>query len=134
MITPRTGFIRYATIIALLAGVAFASQAEAAVLRVFVVKTDNVSAYVKEVAKGEVLRKRLQLHANLRVWRARFAGSDTGSVVVSIENPSLAVLAQEEAKGLTDPKYAAWLSGLDKIRTIVSDSTYDELKPESRAG
>ena len=64
-------------------------------------------AYVKDVAKGEVLRKRLQLHANLRVWRARFAGSDTGAMVVSIEYPSLAVLAQEEAKGLTDPGYAA---------------------------
>jgi hypothetical protein len=129
MIIPRTGLIRNVTIFALLAGFAFASQTEAAVLRVIVVKTDNVSAYVKEVAKGEVLRKRLQFHANLRVWRARFAGSDTGAVVVSIEYPSLAVLAQEEAKGLTDPEYAAWLSGLDKIRTIFSDSTYDELKP-----
>jgi hypothetical protein len=129
MITPRTGLIRNATIFVLLAGIAFASQAQSAVLRVFVVKTDNVSTYIKEVAKGDALRKRLQMHANLRVWRARFAGTDTGAVVVSIEYPSLAVLAQEEAKGLADPEYAAWLSGLDKIRTIVSDSTYDELKP-----
>jgi len=36
----------------LLAGIAFVSQAQATVLRVFVVKTDNVNAYVKEVAKG----------------------------------------------------------------------------------
>jgi hypothetical protein len=129
MTTPRTGLIRNATIIVLLAGIAFASQAQATVLRVIVVKTDNASAYVKEVAKGEALMKRLQLHSILRVWRARFAGHDTGAVVVSVEYPSLTVLAQDEAKAFADPEYAAWLNGLDKIRTIVSDSTYDELKP-----
>jgi hypothetical protein len=129
MITPTKGLIHIAMIFALLAGVAFASQSQATVLRVIVVQTDNTSGYVKEIAKGQAITKRLGSSAVLRVWRARFAGRDTGTVVVSIEYSSLATLAQDEAKTLADPEYSAWLSGLDKIRKIVSDSTYDELKP-----
>ena len=129
MITPTKGSIRITMIIALVAGIAFASQSQATVLRVIAVQTDNTSGYVKELAKGQALIKRLGSSAVLRVWRARFAGRDTGTVVVSVEYPNLATLAQDEARALADPEYSAWLSGLDKIRKIVSDSTYDELKP-----
>ncbi|MGH8285840.1 MAG: hypothetical protein ACRETT_08745, partial [Steroidobacteraceae bacterium] len=114
---------------ALLAGMAFASQSQATVLRVVVVQTDNASGYVKEIERGKAILKRLGSSAVLRIWRARFAGEDTGTVVVSVEYPSLAVLAQDEAKAVADPEYSTWLSGLDRLRKIVSDSTYDELKP-----
>jgi hypothetical protein len=116
-------------VIALLTGIAFASQSQATVLRVVMVQTDDTSAYVKELAKGEEILKRLGSAAILRVWRARFAGHDTGTIVVSIEYPSMVVLAQDEAKAFADPQYMSWLHGLDKIRKLVSDSTYDELKP-----
>ncbi len=129
MKTLSKGLIRNVMICALLAGIAFASQAQATVLRVIVVKTDNTSAYLKELAKLPAITKRLQLHGTLRAWRARYAGHDAGAVVVSIEYPSLLVFAQDGIKMDADPEYTALLSGLDKVRTIVSDSLYDELKP-----
>jgi hypothetical protein len=128
MIPIKTS-IRVGLAIALLGGMAFASQSQATVLRVVTVQTDNVSAYVKEIDKGRAILRRLGSSAVLRVFRARFAGDGTGTVVVSLEYPSLVVLAQDEAKALADAEYSSWLAGLDRLRKVVSDSTYDELKP-----
>jgi hypothetical protein len=116
-------------VVALLTGIAFASQSQATVLRVIMVQTDDTSAYVKEIAKEQEILKRMGSAAVIRVWRARFAGPNTGSVVVAIEYPSMVVLAQDEAQTFADPEYMAWLHGLDKLRKILSDSAYDELKP-----
>jgi hypothetical protein len=127
--TPARASIRIALAFALLTGIAFASQSQATVLRVIMVQTDDTSAYVKELGKGQELLKRMGSAAMLRVWRARFAGHDTGTIVVTIEYPSMVVLAQDEAKAFADLEYVAWLHGLDRIRKILSDSTYDELKP-----
>ncbi len=113
--------------LAVIACSALAGPAQATVLRVVVVETDNVSGYVAELKKGQQLMKRLGSSGQIRVWRARFAGQDTGTVVVSVEYPSLVVLAQDDAKAAADAEWAAWLKGLDKYRKIVSDSTYDEL-------
>ena len=103
--------------------------ADTVVLRVLVVKSDDPGAYVKEVEKGKALMKKLGATAVIRVWRARFAGDDAGSVVVSVEYPSLAVMAKDEATVDANPEYQTWFKGLDKLRTIVSDSLYIELKP-----
>ena len=108
-----------------LSGSAFAQKAT--VLRVLVVKTDNPTAYAQELTKGIELMKSMGIPATLRVWRARFAGPEAGSVVVSIEYPSLAAYAAADAKLSASSEYMAWLKGLDKIRTIVSDSLYNEL-------
>jgi len=103
--------------------------ADQVVLRVVVVETDNVSGYVKEIEKGKALLKRLESPAILRVWQARFAGRDTGSVVASAEWPSMAAFAKDEAKTSADAEYQAWIKGVAKMRKIVSDSLYSELKP-----
>ena len=108
-----------------LSGAAFAQKAT--VLRVLVVKTDNPTAYAQELTKGIELMKSMGIPATLRVWRAKFAGPEAGSVVVSIEYPSLAAYAAAEAKLSASSDYMTWLKGLDKIRTIVSDSLYNEL-------
>ncbi len=108
-----------------LSGSAFAQKAT--VLRVLVVKTDNPTAYAQELTKGIELMKSMGVPATLRVWRAKFAGPEAGSVVVSIEYPSLAAYAAAEAKLSASSDYMTWLKGLDKIRTIVSDSLYNEL-------
>jgi len=113
--------------LAVIACSALAGPAQATVLRVVVVETDNVSGYVAELKKGQQLMKRLGSSGQIRVWRARFAGQDTGTVIVSVEYPSLVALAQDDAKAAADAEWAAWLKGLDKYRKIVSDSTYDEL-------
>ena len=103
---------------------------DAPVMRVIVVQTDNPSAYIKEVLEtGRTHLKRLDSTGNLRVWKAKYAGSDAGSVVVAIEYPSLAALAADDKKAAADPALGAWTRGLDKMRKIVSDSLYSESKP-----
>jgi len=56
-----------------------------------------------------------------------FAGDEAGTVVVSIEYPSLSALAADDEKMRTNAEIAAWLKGLDKVRKVVSDSIYREL-------
>jgi hypothetical protein len=106
-----------------------AVAAEPVVLRVIVVQTDNLDGYLKELDKSQPMRKRLQSPAVIRAWRARFAGENAGMIVVSVEYPSLEAMARDEAKGAADPEWSAWLKNLDKMRKIVSDSLYTELKP-----
>jgi hypothetical protein len=103
--------------------------AEAAVLRVVVVETGDADAYVKQIEQGKALLKRLDSSGVIRVWRARFAGPNAGNVVVSVEYPSIAAFAKDDSKIAADSEYQAWLKGLDKLRKVVSDSLYGELKP-----
>ena len=103
---------------------AFAQKAT--VLRVVVVKTDSPAAYAQELEKGKQIMKSLGIPANIRVFQARFAGPEAGAVVASIEYPSMAALAEADAKLNASPDYQAWIKGLDKIRKIVSDSLYTE--------
>ena len=96
------------------------------VLRVLVIKTDNVAGYVQELDKGQALLKKLGVQETLRVWQARFAGPEAGSVVVSIEFPSMSALVDSDTKTSANSEYKEWLKGLDKVRKIVSDSLYTE--------
>ena len=57
-------------------------------LRVINVKTDNVAAYVQELDKGRAMMKRLGVNVTTRIWRATYAGPNTGMIVVSQEFPS----------------------------------------------
>ena len=103
---------------------------DAPVMRVIVVQTDNPSAYIKEVLEtGRAHLKRLESTGNLRIWRAKYAGSNAGSVIVAIEFPSLTALAEDDKKTAADPALGAWVRSLDKIRKIVSDSLYSEARP-----
>ena len=100
---------------------------DAPVMRVIVVQTDNPSAYIKEVLEtGRAHMKRLESTGNLRIWKAKYAGSNAGSVIVAIEFPSLTALAEDDKKTAADPALGAWVRGLDKMRKIVSDSLYSE--------
>jgi hypothetical protein len=103
---------------------------DAPVMRVIVVQTDNPNAYIKEVLEtGRAHLKRLESTGNLRIWKAKYAGSNAGSVIVAIEFPSLTALAEDDKKTAADPALAAWVRSLDKIRKIVSDSLYSEARP-----
>ncbi|MGH7339816.1 MAG: hypothetical protein ACREKH_04930, partial [Candidatus Rokuibacteriota bacterium] len=108
---------------------AVAPRAEATVLRIVVVQSDNPAAYAKELERGQAILKRLGSAAVIRVWRARFAGQEAGAVVATAEYADLATMARDEAKAAADPEWQTWLKGLDKVRKIVSDSLYDEIKP-----
>src|SRR5664279_4064094 len=107
----------------------FALDAHATVLRVVTVQTDNVEAYVQELGRGQALIKKLGGSAILRVWRARFAGPDAGAIVVSLEYPDMTTFANDEKKVTETADYQAWLKDLAKLRKVLSDSLYDELKP-----
>ena len=48
---------------------------------------------------------------------------------VSVEYPNLEALAKDTALMRSDADLRAWLEGLGKIRKIVSDSIYEEIKP-----
>jgi hypothetical protein len=104
------------------------AAADRVVLRVLVVKTDNPDAYVKEIDRGRELLKKLGTTQTIRVWRARFAGEHAGSIVVSVEYPSMASMAKDEAAIEANPEYIAWYKSLDKLRTVVSDSLYTEMR------
>lgn len=117
-----------AAIAALLLALCLAPAADAAVIRVVVVQVENMEAYVKELEKGQAILKKLGAVQQLRVWRARFAGPETGTIVVLVEFPDLAALAEDDKKTNASAEFQTWIKNLAKQRKIVSDSLYDEVK------
>jgi len=115
-------------VLVLILGMSSAAFAQkSTVLRVVIIKTDNVPAYLQLLEKGKEIQKKLGYTPQLRVWRATLAGPNAGTIVVAIEYPSLAAYADADAKLRADKDYQDWLRDLDKIRTIVSESLYKEL-------
>jgi hypothetical protein len=114
----------------LFAAVLFAvsSTVEATVLRVVVVQTEDPDAYTKSIQQGQELLTKAGSSGKIRVWRARFAGDEAGTVVVSVEYPDLAAIAADDKRMAENAEISAWLKSLDKLRKIVSDSIYTELK------
>jgi ABC-type sugar transport system substrate-binding protein len=125
MFKRTTTLIASAVLALCLAGTALADSN--AWIRVIMVKTDNVSAYMQQLDKGRAMMKRLGINSTLHVYKATFAGSGTGQVVVTQEYASWTALSDAQAKTAADPEFAAWLKNLDNVRTIVSDSLYREL-------
>jgi len=107
-----------------LSSAAFAQKGP--VSRVLTVKTDNLASYMQQLDKGKQMMKSMGLQGQLRVWRAQFAGPEAGTVVVVLEYPSLAALASDYSKMAGNSDFQDWVKGLDKFRTIVSDSLYAE--------
>jgi ABC-type sugar transport system substrate-binding protein len=122
----KTAFV-FAVLALMLAMSSSAFAQKTTVSRVVVVKTDNVAAYVQALESNKEILKKLGLPAQTRVWQATFAGPQAGTIVVVIEYPNLAALADADAKTRADKDYQAWLKSAEKIRTIVSDSIYKEL-------
>ena len=113
-------------LIASLSTAAFAD--EHSTLRVVVVQTDDVGAYAAQLSEGNKMLTRVDSNFIMRAWQATFSGDTTGSVVVALEYPgSLSGFAQAWDKALADEELAEWLAGLSGLRTIVSDSLYNEL-------
>lgn len=105
------------------------AAAEAATLRVVVVQATDVDAYMKAIEQGKALLKSKGSTGTMRVWRARYAGPEAGSIAVAIEFANLQALAKDDALMSSDPEVKAWLQSLDKLRKVVSDSIYNELTP-----
>jgi hypothetical protein len=104
-----------------------AVAADMTVSRVIVVQTADVPGYVHEVETLQGLLKKAGVPATLRVWRASYAGADTGSIVVIVEVPNLAGIAKIEDSLRTNPDLAAEMKKINGMRKIVSDSLYELL-------
>ena len=97
-------------------------------LRVIMVDTDDAAAYAAQLKEGSSLIKKVAPKMTMRAWRATFAGNATGAVIVGLEYPgSLADFATAWEKIQADKSVSKWLSGLSGLRTIVSDSLYNEI-------
>ena len=97
-------------------------------LRVVMVDTDDAAAYTAQLKEGSRLIKKVAPKMTMRAWRATFAGNATGAVIVGLEYPgSLADFATAWEKIQADKSVSKWLSGFSGLRTIVSDSLYNEI-------
>ena len=105
-----------------------ASSAEATVLRVVVVETNDVAAYMGQLNTLKASLQRLGSKSTVRAWRARFAGPNAGSIVVAVEYADMASFAAEDSMIAKDAEYQATLKSMSQVRKIVSDSLYEELK------
>jgi hypothetical protein len=117
----------FACILGLTASLSAIAAEAPAVMRVIVVQTADVSAYIHEVETLQGLLKKSGQAATLRVWRATFAGPDTGTIVVSVEAANLAALAKIDDMIRSSPEIAAEMKKINGMRKIVSDSVYDLL-------
>jgi hypothetical protein len=123
------------TILSILAVVGFALGSAAALpasttLRVIAVQTPDIKTYRHEVDTLQSEFKKEGLPVTLRVWRATYAGPDTGTIIVTVEVPDLATLAKvEDAVAKPGSPLGATMKRIEAIRKITSDSLYEELSP-----
>ena len=104
-----------------------ANAAEPVALRVIVVQPTDLKAYVHELGNAQGLIKKAGVSAIVRIWQAQFAGSDAGTVIVSLEFANMAALAHYYEAARSNADLAAELAKLATMRKIVSDSLYTEL-------
>ena len=97
-------------------------------MRVVVVETDDVDAYVEQLKIGNKLIRAQDENWNMTAWQSTFSGSTTGSVIVAVQYPGgLADFAAAWEKNMMNDDITEWLEGLGDLRTIVSDSLYAEM-------
>lgn len=106
-----------------------AVAADSTVLRVLAVQTNDVQAYTREVEALQALYRKLGQPVTLRVWRATYAGADTGTIVVTAELPNLAALVKMTDSMRSSPEISAEMNRIGGMRKIVSDSLYELLTP-----
>jgi hypothetical protein len=99
-------------------------------LRVIAVQTNDIKTYRHEVETLQGEFKKEGLPVTLRVWRATYAGPDTGTIIVTVEVPDLATLAKiEEAVTKPNSALGATMKRIEAMRKIASDSLYEEISP-----
>lgn len=105
-----------------------AHAADGSTLRVVAVETANPQAYAEEIKKGKAIIAKVDAKFTMRAWRATFAGERTGAIAVAVEYPGdLAAFAAAWTRLVSDPAVSDWLNGLSGLRTIASDSLYQEI-------
>jgi hypothetical protein len=112
------------------AGLVFAagSASAATIARVIGVQVTDIKAYAHEVDVLQGQFKKAGVAVTIHIWRARFAGSEAGTLIVAIEMPDLATLAKVDELQKSNPEIAATMQRIGPLRKIVSDSLYEEVK------
>ena len=105
----------------------FASIGQAAVLRAVTVETEDAAAYAQQIALGAEIMRISGSPGTIRVWQGVYAGDNAGSVVVTVEYPTLSALAADREALAQNEAFSEWLADLAEIRTILSDSVYEEI-------
>lgn len=103
------------------------SASAAGLLRVIVVQASDLHAYLHEIDTLRGQFKKAGVAVTIRAFRARFAGSEAGAVVVSVEMADLATLAKVDNLQNSNADIVATMERIAKNRKIVSDSLYEEL-------
>jgi hypothetical protein len=113
-----------------LALVSAAALPASTVLRVIAIQTSDIKTYRHEVDTLQGEFKKEGLPVTLRVWRATYAGPDTGTIIVTVEVPDIGTLGKiEEAVMKPNSALGATMKRIEAIRKIASDSLYEELSP-----
>ncbi len=131
MPTPSKAAVRAVALAALIASSLAARAAEPGVMRVVVVEAMDSREFRRELDKLQALERTVVPEASIRVWRARFAGSEVGTLIVAEEVPSLAALAKIDEFGKSNGEYTATMHRLAAMSRIVSDSLYEEVTHDS---
>ena len=102
--------------------------ADGSTLRVVAVETANPQAYAEQIKKGRAIIAKVDPKFTLRAWQATFAGESTGAIAVAVEYPGdFAAFATAWSRLMSDKAVSQWLGGLSGMRTIASDSLYQEI-------
>jgi hypothetical protein len=105
----------------------FGAAHAASIQRVIIVQPTDLNAYLHEIDTLRSQFKKAGVAVTLRVWRARFAAAETGTVVVTVEMADLATLARVDALQASSADISATMGRIGKLRKIVSDSLYEGL-------
>lgn len=93
------------------------------------VEPGKLETYRGEVKKLISVMKRLGSSGTVRMWNAAVAGPDTGNVLVGLEYPNAAAWAADSTQLAGDSEWQKIVSGLDELRTVVSNSVWREVSP-----
>ena len=78
--------------------------------------------------EGRAIIAKVDPKFTLRAWQATFAGERTGAIAVAVEYPGdFAAFATAWSRLVSDKAVSEWLCGLSGLRTIASDSLYQEI-------
>ncbi len=128
----RRGMFALLTVLLMAFGSASLAAADQdSVLQVVAVQVNpgKLDRYLERIEKLQAISDRLEAGGTLRVWQATLAGDNAGTIIVGIEYSSLAAFAENSAKIEADAEWQKAISGLGRIRTIVSRSLYREITP-----
>ena len=100
-------------------------------LGVFAVRVNpgKLGQYLGKIKQLSAMMERMGVPATMRVWQATLAGDGTGTVLISTEYANLAAFAEASTKIRGDKEWQNVVAGLSDIRTIVSNSLYQEVTP-----